>query len=78
MITSSSLIGATPNGRVLIIDDVLSSGLVLLSMRLLSSFDADINRALVTLNRQEAQDSDQMAADELRERGTEILNSIIG
>ena len=73
-----SLIGATPNGRVLIIDDVLSSGLAISeACDYLAPFDADIAGALVTLNRQEkGQDSDQMAADELREKGTEIFQII--
>jgi len=73
-----SLIGATPNGRVLIIDDVLSSGLAISeACDYLAPFDADIAGALVTLNRQEkGQDSDQMAADELRAKGTEIFQII--
>ena len=73
-----SLIGATPNGRVLIIDDVLSSGLAITeACDYLAPFDVDIAGALVTLNRQEkGQDSDQMAADELREKGTEIFQII--
>ena len=73
-----SLIGAKPNGRVLIIDDVLSSGLAITeACEYLAPFDADIAGALVTLNRQEkGQDSDQMAADELREKGTEIFQII--
>ena len=73
-----SLIGATPNGRVLIIDDVLSSGLAITeACDYLAPFDVDITGALVTLNRQEkGQDSDQMAADELREKGTEIFQII--
>jgi len=73
-----SLIGATPNGRVLIIDDVLSSGLAITeACDYLAPFDADIAGALVTLNRQEkGQDSDQMAADELRAKGTEIFQII--
>ena len=73
-----SLIGATPNGRVLIIDDVLSSGLAITeACDYLAPFDVDISGALVTLNRQEkGQDSDQMAADELREKGTEIFQII--
>jgi orotate phosphoribosyltransferase len=73
-----SLIGAAPNGRVLIIDDVLSSGLAITeACDYLAPFDADIAGALVTLNRQEkGQDSDQMAADELRAKGTEIFQII--
>jgi len=73
-----SLIGATPNGRVLIIDDVLSSGLAITeACDYLAPFDVDIAGALVALNRQEkGQDSDQMAADELREKGTEIFQII--
>jgi len=73
-----SLIGATPNGRVLIIDDVLSSGLAITeACDYLAPFDIDIAGALVTLNRQEkGQDSDQMAADELRAKGTEIFQII--
>jgi len=73
-----SLIGATPNGRVLIIDDVLSSGLAITeACDYLAPFNVDIAGALVALNRQEkGQDSDQMAADELREKGTEIFQII--
>ncbi len=73
-----SLIGATPNGRVLIVDDVLSSGLAITeTCDYLAPFDVDIAGALVTLNRQEkGQDSDQMAADQLREKGTEIFQII--
>ena len=65
-------------GHVLIIDDVLSSGLAITeACDYLAPFDVDIAGALVALNRQEkGQDSDQMAADELREKGTEIFQII--
>ena len=49
-----SLIGATPKGNVLIIDDVVSSGLAITeALTILKDYDVNISGALVTLDRQE-------------------------
>ena len=73
-----SLIGASPKGKILIVDDVLSSGLAIReSIEILKPFDTEIVGVLVALNRQErGQESDQMAAEELRESGIPIFEIV--
>ena len=73
-----SLIGAIPKGKILIIDDVLSSGLAVReSIEILKSFDVEIVGVLVALNRQErGQESDQIASEELRESGIPIYEIV--
>ncbi len=73
-----SLVGASPKGKILIIDDVLSSGLAVReSIEILKPFDVEIVGVLVALNRQErGQESDQIASEELRERGIPIYEIV--
>jgi len=73
-----SLIGATPRGKVLIIDDVLSSGMAINEAHnYLKPFDVEVAGALVTLNRQEkGQLSDHMASDELKQNGIRVFDII--
>lgn len=73
-----SLIGASPKGKILIVDDVLSSGLAIReSIEILKPFHTNIVGVLVALNRQErGQQSDKMAAEELRESGIPIFEIV--
>ena len=73
-----SLIGALPKGNVLIIDDVISSGLAIReALDYLSKYDVNVAGALVTLDRQEqGQNSKLMASSELIDEGLDI-HSII-
>lgn len=73
-----SLIGALPKGNVLIIDDVISSGLAIReALDYLSKYDVNVAGALVTLDRQEqGQNSKLMASSELIDEGLDILSII--
>ena len=73
-----SLIGALPKGNVLIIDDVISSGLAIReALDYLRNYDVNVAGALVTLDRQEqGQNSKLMASSELMDEGLDI-HSII-
>ena len=73
-----SLIGALPKGNVLIIDDVISSGLAIREAQsFLRNYDVNIAGALVTLDRQEqGQNSKLMASSELIDEGLDILSII--
>ncbi|MFL2488313.1 MAG: orotate phosphoribosyltransferase [Gammaproteobacteria bacterium] len=73
-----SLIGAVPKGRVLIVDDVISSGLAIReSLSFLEPFDIELAGALVTLDRQEiGQNTDLMASAELEKDGLNIFSVI--
>ena len=73
-----SLIGALPKGNVLIIDDVISSGLAIReALDYLRNYDVNVAGALVTLDRQEqGQNSKLMASSELIDEGLDI-HSII-
>ena len=73
-----SLIGATPKGNVLIIDDVVSSGLAITeALTILKSYEVNIAGALVTLDRQEkGQKTNLMASSELESKGLEIFSII--
>ena len=73
-----SLIGALPKGNVLIIDDVISSGLAIReALDYLRNYDVNIAGALVTLDRQEqGQNSKLMASSELIDEGLDILSII--
>ena len=73
-----SLIGALPKGNVLIIDDVISSGLAIReALNYLRNFDVNVAGALVTLDRQEqGQNSKLMASSELIDEGLDILSII--
>ena len=73
-----SLIGALPKGNVLIIDDVISSGLAIReALDYLRKYDVNVAGALVTLDRQEqGQNSKLMASSELIDEGLDI-HSII-
>ena len=73
-----SLIGALPKGNVLIIDDVISSGLAIReALDYLSIYDVNVAGALVTLDRQEqGQNSKLMASSELIDEGLDILSII--
>ncbi len=73
-----SLIGALPKGNVLIIDDVISSGLAIReALSFLRNYDVNIAGALVTLDRQEqGQNSKLMASSELIDEGLDILSII--
>ena len=73
-----SLIGALPKGNVLIIDDVISSGLAIReALDYLRNFDVNVAGALVTLDRQEqGQNSKLMASSELIDEGLDILSII--
>lgn len=73
-----SLIGATPNGNVLIIDDVVSSGLAITeALTILKDYEVNISGALVTLDRQEkGQNSNLMASLELKSKGLDIFSII--
>ena len=73
-----SLIGALPKGNVLIIDDVISSGLAIReALSFLRNYDVNIAGALVTLDRQEqGQNSKLMASSELINEGLDILSII--
>ena len=73
-----ALVGAKPNGKVLIVDDVLSSGLAISeSIKILEPFDVDVVGALVTLNRQErGQESEKTASEELKDKGIPIYEVI--
>ena len=73
-----SLIGAKPEGKILVVDDVISSGLAIReSLKLLEPFDVEIVGALVTLNRQEkGQHSDLMASSELKNDGVKVFEII--
>ena len=73
-----SLIGALPKGNVLIIDDVISSGLAIReALDYLRNYDVNVAGALVTLDRQEqGQNSKLMASSELIDEGLNILSII--
>ena len=73
-----SLIGAEPKGKILIIDDVISSGLAIKeSISLLEPFDVSIEGALVTLDRQErGGDTELMASEELEKIGIKVFSVI--
>ncbi len=73
-----SLIGALPKGNVLIIDDVVSSGLAIReALDYLRNYDVNVAGALVTLDRQEqGQNSKLMASSELINEGLDILSII--
>ena len=73
-----SLIGALPKGNVLIIDDVVSSGLAIReALAYLRNYDVNVAGALVTLDRQEqGQNSKLMASSELINEGLDILSII--
>ena len=73
-----SLIGATPKGNVLIIDDVVSSGLAITeALTILKSYEVNIAGALVTLDRQEkGQKTNLMASSELESKGLDIFSII--
>ena len=73
-----SLIGALPKGNVLIIDDVISSGLAIReALDYLSIYDVNVAGALVTLDRQEqGQNTKLMASSELIDEGLDILSII--
>lgn len=73
-----SLIGALPKGNVLIIDDVVSSGLAIReALAFLRNYNVNIAGALVTLDRQEqGQNSKQMASSELINQGVDVLSII--
>ena len=73
-----SLIGALPKGNVLIIDDVISSGLAIReALDYLRNYDVNVAGALVTLDRQEqGQNSKLMASSELINEGLDILSII--
>ena len=73
-----SLIGALPKGNVLIIDDVISSGLAIReALDYLRNYDVNVSSALVTLDRQEqGQNSKLMASSELINEGLDILSII--
>ncbi len=73
-----SLIGALPKGNVLIIDDVVSSGLAIReALAFLGNYNVNIVGALVTLDRQEqGQNSKLMASSELINEGLDVLSII--
>ena len=73
-----SLLGALPKGNVLIIDDVVSSGLAIReALTFLSNYDVNVVGALVTLDRQEkGQNSNLNASSELSNEGLDV-HSII-
>jgi orotate phosphoribosyltransferase len=73
-----SLIGAMPKGKVLIVDDVISSGLAIReSLEFLKPFDVELAGALVTLDRQEiGQNSDLSASAELQKDGLNIFSVV--
>ena len=73
-----SLIGALPKGNVLIIDDVISSGLAIReALDYLRNYDVNVAGALVTLDRQEqGQNTKLMASSELIDEGLDILSII--
>ncbi len=73
-----SLIGALPKGNVLIIDDVVSSGLAIReALAFLRNYNVNITGALVTLDRQEhGQNSKLMASSELINEGLDVLSII--
>tara|TARA_Y100001970_G_scaffold134945_1_gene166107 strand:- start:3623 stop:4249 length:627 start_codon:yes stop_codon:yes gene_type:complete len=73
-----SIIGAKPEGKVLIIDDVISSGMAVReALNILAIYDVQIAGALVALDRQEkGKYSDLMASAELRKDGINIYEII--
>ena len=73
-----SLIGALPKGNVLIIDDVVSSGLAIReALDFLKNYNVNITGALVTLDRQEkGQNSKLMASSELISEGVDVFSII--
>ncbi len=73
-----SLIGAKPEGKVLIVDDVISSGLAIReALEILKPYDVEIAGVLVTLDRQEkGQKSDLMASAELKSEGIDVFEII--
>ena len=73
-----SLIGALPKGNVLIIDDVISSGLAIReALDYLRKYDVNVAGALVTLDRQEqGQNTKLMASSEIIDEGLDILSII--
>ena len=73
-----ALIGALPKGNVLIIDDVISSGLAIReALDYLRKYDVNVAGALVTLDRQEqGQNTKLMASSELIDEGLDILSII--
>ena len=73
-----SLIGALPKGNVLIIDDVISSGLAIReALDYLRKYGVNVAGALVTLDRQEqGQNTKLMASSELIDEGLDILSII--
>ena len=73
-----SLIGAKPAGKILIVDDVISSGLAIReALNILKPYDVEITGVFVTLDRQEkGQKSDLMASAELKAEGIDVFEII--
>ncbi len=73
-----SLIGAKPKGKILIVDDVISSGLAIREgLNFLKPYDVDLVGALVALDRQEmGQNSKLMASAELKRDGLSVFSVI--
>ena len=73
-----SIVGAKPKGKVLIIDDVISSGMAIReALNILTIYDVQIAGALVALDRQEkGTNSDLMASAELKKDGINIYEII--
>ena len=73
-----SLIGASPAGKVLIVDDVISSGLAIReALNILKPYNVEISGVFVTLDRQEkGQKSDLMASAELKAEGIDVFEII--
>ena len=74
MVRVALILGKNPLGKVLIVDDVLSSGLAIgESIEFLKNFDVEIIGAIVGLNRLErGQKTSQVASDELKNEGINI------
>ncbi len=72
-----NIVGAPVQGRVMIIDDVITAGTAIRqSMRLIESLGASVNTVTIALDRQEKGQGKQSAIQEFEQTGVQIISII--
>ncbi|MFT5218101.1 MAG: orotate phosphoribosyltransferase [Planctomycetota bacterium] len=72
-----TIVGAEINGRVMIIDDVITAGTAIRqSMKLIESFGAKVCAVTVALDRQEKGQGERSAIQELEQSGVTVISII--